>query len=192
MGDGNKNKSAIDILRFFCLQNILSYATIKIGLIIKEFVMSLVSLRAIKKEEVVVGGKKYICYVMSKHFEPMLPFFVGHTQKGEIFFSEQIPDEFRNLVISHEIHRHILNDKENKSTKDELTKKEFSSLVCEDRERYFWIRHVFYSNLLTFLTCTPWSENANALMIEKIKATLAVLDEVRSVKFCIDFLETDK
>lgn len=187
-----KSKNKLFRLVNFNLRYFVVCETIKKDLNYKEFVMSLVSLRAIKKEEVVVGGKKYICYVMSKHFEPMLPFFVGHTQKGEIFFSEQIPDEFRNLVISHEIHRHILNDKENKSTKDELTKKEFSSLEREDRERYFWIRHVFYSNLLTFLTCTPWSENANALMIEKIKATLAVLDEVRSVKFCIDFLETDK
>lgn len=52
---------------------------------------------------IMVDGKEYVYHVLDRSLEPRLPGFLGFSGGEHLFISEEVPEDFRPYMLTHEI-----------------------------------------------------------------------------------------
>ena len=95
-----------------------------------------------------VDGNVYAVHVLSNELEPNRPHFLGFSDGKFLFISEDVPEEFRIHVLSHEV-REFAKKGEKGACKRALLN-ELEHLAPEMRKRYLAYRTRFFERLVAF------------------------------------------
>ena len=132
--------------------------------------------KALFKEKIVVEDYEYHYYVMSRDFNKDLRFFCGAPSAEAIFISEDVPEGFREAVLTHEV---LCNIVEQQIHGPDLcvhcSKIELTRVQPEDFGEYLPIRIAFYEDLIPYLSRNQDHREANAAVLAKVEASLKFL-----------------
>lgn len=98
---------------------------------------------------VVYGESTYPCTVVKKELEPRLPGFVGFPEGKNLFCSEEVPEDYREWILTHEIIEFTeLKGQEGRCVS--ALKQELEKVPDEMKAEYIAYRKAFFERLVAY------------------------------------------
>lgn len=99
--------------------------------------------------EIEYEGKKIPYTILKKELEPRLPGFLGYPNGEHLFISEEVPEQFRDPQLIHEIIE-FTELKDQKGRCKDALKKELEVVPDEIRQEYLEYRKEFFALLVAY------------------------------------------
>jgi ubiquinone/menaquinone biosynthesis C-methylase UbiE len=123
----------------------------------------------VDKGEIILAGETYKYTVLKKELEPALAGFIGQFE-GHFFISEEVPNEYRELQLIHEIIEFTeLTDQPGRCL--QALKRELELIPDNIKSEYLKYRKDFFKRLITYHT----ERDTNQEFIKEIRASYKLL-----------------